>query len=70
MGVPSLDEPQVTWLLVSILGLVAEAIVIVVLARRATGSYEPPTADHGSSTGHRDPPGDDSSLKPRVVKRP
>jgi hypothetical protein len=45
----------VTWLLVSILGLVVEAIVIVALARRATGSYEPPTADRGSPAGHRDP---------------
>jgi hypothetical protein len=56
MGVPAFDDPRVTWLLVSILGLVVEAIVIVALARGVTGSYEPPTAEHRSATGHRDPP--------------
>jgi hypothetical protein len=56
MGVPAFDDPRVTWLLVSILGLVVEAIVIVALARGVTGSYEPPTAQHGSPTGHHDRP--------------
>ena len=60
MGGPAVDDPRVTWLLVSILGLVVEAVVIVALARGVTGSYEPPTAEH-ASTGHRDPPAPSSA---------
>ena len=46
MGVPAIDDPRVIWLLVSILGLVVEAIVIVALARGITLAQR--TADHGS----------------------
>ena len=45
------DDVVVIWLVVSVLGFVIEASVIVLLGRQATAAYEAETADGGLPLG-------------------